>query len=257
MERDLSYRGAFYPKESREIESFIKTHTHGNKIEEKLRGIVVPHAGWIYSGQTALKGYSHIPNGNIKHIVLLGPSHRVPVRGVAKTTYTSYKTVTSTIPIYQELQKELENRLNLIEEDKAHIYEHSLEVQLEFINYFYKDIDLLPLVVGANLNCEIETILNISLNREDTFTIISSDLSHYLPYDIAQKKDSETIESIINCKTVRGDDACGSVILNGLTSYIKDSTYSIRLIDYTNSGDTAGDRDAVVGYAALGIYKNG
>lgn len=257
MERELSYRGAFYPANLEDIKIFIENHLQGVKEEERLKGIIVPHAGWIYSGKTAVKGFSHTPTDSIEDILLLGPSHRVPIHGVAKSTYTAYNSVSTPLELSKELLEEVEKRVHLESSNDAHIYEHSLEVQLEFINYFYPGVKLLPLVVGMNFDSTVEKILELSLNREHTLTIISSDLSHYLPYDVARKKDSSTLDSIIELKAVKGDEACGSVILNGLTNYLTKSNFTIKLIDYTNSGDTAGDSEAVVGYAAMGIYNNG
>ncbi|MGL1891171.1 MAG: AmmeMemoRadiSam system protein B [Spirochaetaceae bacterium] len=254
MKRELSFSGTFYPGSEKEIKKFIENNREPITKENNLKGLILPHAGWIYSGVTALKGYSFSPNENIDDILLIGPSHRVPFKGVASSTFKAYKTLTGEISINESLIKELEEIIELEVLDQAHNYEHSLEVQLEFIKEFYPNANIVPLVVGSNAQKKVEKILNITLNRPNTLTILSSDLSHYLSYSEAITRDRETIKKIEDFSKIIGEDACGAILINAFTSLNKNKDFIVKLFDYRNSGDTAGDKKAVVGYAAMGIY---
>jgi hypothetical protein len=258
MNRELLYSGSFYPKSREDIDSFISLNSDKKKMMDGLRGIILPHAGWIYSGITALKGLSNRPNEKIVRIYLIGPSHRFNFSGVALSRFTKYETVDSEFYLDKSTEEQLLNIENVSVVDDAHLYEHSLEVHLEFIKKIYPDVKLIPIVAGRNSIKPLTEILNRSLNEDNSLTILSSDLSHYMPYDEAQKTDKNTIQKILKCSNhLDYNDACGSSIINAFIEINKTENYKIELFDYRNSGDTAGDKLSVVGYCSMGIIKNG
>ncbi len=257
MNRKLQYPGAFYPKELAEINDFFKSHLKENTRVKNLKGLIVPHAGWIYSGITAAKGFSHTPIENVDTIYLIGPSHRFPLIGVALSNFHIYETPIGDFDIDGNKSKELMKISGVKIITEAHEHEHSLEVELPFLKKVYPDANLVPMVAGASSTEVLSEILLKTLNEENSLTIISSDLSHFLPYKIAQKKDLESINKVILGETINSDDACGSDIINALVEIQTQSNIEINLIDYTNSGDTAGDEDSVVGYCAMEIINNG
>lgn len=258
MKRELRYKGSFYPKTEIEVRNYIRdTYTEVSQIEN-LKGIIVPHAGWVYSGGTAIRGFSHIPMEEIQNIYLIGPSHHFRFQGVAISGFTTYETLGDGFNINKDIEKELLQIPDVNIVDNAHINEHSLEVELEFLKHFYSKASLIPIVAGRNADKPLRAILERSLNETGSITIISSDLSHYNPYPVAEKLDRKTIELIKNGNGYLDfKDACGSSILNALIEVNKDSDFCINLIEYKNSGDTAGDKKSVVGYCSMEIITNG
>ncbi len=255
MVRDLMFNGQFYPEKIDAVENFIFNNAPAQSFDNNLVGLIVPHAGWVYSGITALKGYSVKTNRKIDNIYLIGPSHRFPFIGVALADYTALKTISSQISVNFELQKEFSSIENVLINNDAHKFEHSLEVQLEFIKYYYPDSTIVPIVAGFRSSDTLSKIIDLCLNDKDSLTVISSDLSHYQNYFVAQKQDSQTLKKIELSKLIDDKDACGHEVING---FIKSNTfnrYRTKLLDYRNSGDTAGSKDSVVGYCAMEIIE--
>lgn len=258
MVRELQYRGSFYPEDIEDMKNFITENIPKKEIKSNLKGIIVPHAGWIYSGYTAAKGFSHTPKENTKRIYLIGPSHRFHFNGVATSSYSEYETPFGNFKLDKSRERHLLDIDGVEEIDEAHIFEHSLEVELPFLKALYPKALLIPLVAGSGSTPVLSRILKRSLNEEESFTVISSDLSHFQPYDSAKDRDISTIKSIISGnKELSPHDACGSVTINALIKIIKEMSIKVELIDYTNSGDTAGDKDSVVGYCSMEIMTNG
>ena len=182
MDRELLYNGSFYPSKLDEILNFINSYQIKNSVQNRIVGYILPHAGWIYSGKVTLKALSYKPVFPVKNIILLGPSHRVGFTGAAVCSFNKYLTVNSSFNINTELRNELLNIKNVTINNKAHSLEHSLEVQLEFLKYLYPNSKLLPVVVGNNSILSVENILKTVINIKNSIIIISSDLSHYIPY---------------------------------------------------------------------------
>lgn len=247
MRRELSFSGSFYPESIDKIEDFIERNTLDIERVENLRGIVVPHAGWIYSGEVALSGFTKQPKKNPNRVILIGPSHRVPFKGLAITNFNTYKTPFGDMDLDVDFYNSIIDLPGVRVIDDAHIYEHSLEVQLPFIKHFYPKAMLIPLVAGSSSDKILSKILRNLDN--DIFIICSSDLSHYNNYIDAIDIDSTTIRSLTMGDRVTPGAACGSVVLNSL------SDFKLKLIKYCNSGDTAGDRDRVVGYCSMEILN--
>ncbi|MBN2617639.1 MAG: AmmeMemoRadiSam system protein B [Spirochaetales bacterium] len=258
MKREIFYSNSFYPSSYTKVLEFIRdNYSESKNTNQNLIGYILPHAGWIYSGSVALKGLSNKPDINIENIYILGPSHRVPFPGVAVTDYKSYKTLNGEFHINSKINSDLLKIKGVCVNNKAHDLEHSLEVQLEFLYYLYPHAQIIPLVVGFNSENILVEIFKYILSTSNSLIIISSDLSHYLEYNTATTLDKYTIEEIINNRQISSSTACGSNIINGFTLFNNRSEYVLKLFEYKNSGDTSGDKSRVVGYSAIGIYKNG
>ena len=192
----------------------------------------------------------------IKRVVLLGPVHRVPVRGLALPGVTAFATPLGEIEIAHSSVTAIENMPQVVVSPAAHAQEHSLEVQLPFLQSVLDDFKLLPLAVGDATPEEVAEVLDVLWGGPETLIVISSDLSHFLPYVTAQVVDAQTVQDILN---LRGDlnheQACGGTPVNGLMLAAKRHHLQPHLLDLRNSGDTAGDKDRVVGYASFSFNE--
>ena len=220
--------------------------------------MVVPHAGYIYSGPIAGLAYRVLTqmSPSPERVVLLGPCHQVPVQGLALPKSSSFATPLGQTPVDQQAYKELA-RLPFVEvNEEAHAYEHSLEVQLPFLQSTLASFSLLPLVVGHASSEIICQALDGVVNK-NTLIVVSTDLSHYLPYDLACHIDRETIKAILegNRELIVSERACGAYPLKGLMSFAQKKGWTARLLDLRNSGDTAGDKKQVVGYGAVVYHE--
>jgi AmmeMemoRadiSam system protein B len=221
---------------------------------ELPKAIIVPHAGYVYSGPVAASVYARLAAGRktIKRIVLLGPSHRVPFRGLAASGDSSFRTPLGDIPIDRQSVEQVLELPQVILLDSAHANEHSLEVQLPFLQLLLDDFELVPLVVGDTSGEEVAEVLARLWGGSETLVVISSDLSHYHDYATARRMDKATSDSIILLHPERLDyeDACGRIPVSGLLLLAKQWGLHGELVDLRNSGDTAGDKQRVVGYGA-------
>ncbi|MFN8578566.1 MAG: AmmeMemoRadiSam system protein B [Candidatus Sericytochromatia bacterium] len=217
-----------------------------------LKGLIVPHAGYIYSGIVAGSAYKQLKkhdNGKNKKVIILGPSHRYPLRTVSVCAYDEFETPLGNIK-GSSLAKEMAKELGFIPD--ADKFEHSLEVQLPFLKMSLKNFEIIPIVVGHPDIKELSEFLKNYID-ENTYLLISTDLSHFFPYEKAVMTDTETSTAIINQdinKMAHIGDACG--IVGVLTSMFMahDLSWKTEFLDYKNSGDTAGTKDKVVGYGA-------
>jgi len=251
--------GMFYPESPKELEQLIHSlldnaTSNGNSP----KAIISPHAGYIYSGSIAASAFKTFESDsqNINHIVLLGPSHRVALRGCALSSADYFRTPLGDIPINYDARKHLLTYDDVQINDAAHAQEHSLEVQLPFLQSLLNDFTLTPIIVGENKMQHTAKILETFWQESNTRFVISSDLSHYHNYQTAQKLDQETNLAILNKQpeNIQYDHACGRNPVNGLLSFAKQHDLSVKMLDLRNSGDTAGPKDQVVGYGAWGFY---
>jgi AmmeMemoRadiSam system protein B len=221
---------------------------------ELPKAIIVPHAGYIYSGPVAARVYARLARGRdrIERVVLLGPSHRVPFYGLAATGASSYRTPLGDIPIDRPSLERVLALPQVVQLDAAHTNEHSLEVQLPFLQLLLDHFELVPLVVGDASAEEVAEVLEQLWGGPETLVVISSDLSHYHDYATAQRMDRATSESIVSLHPERlgYEDACGRIPVSGLLLLASQRGLQGELIDLRNSGDTAGDKLRVVGYGA-------
>jgi AmmeMemoRadiSam system protein B len=219
--------------------------------------IVVPHAGYVYSGAIAASAYARIVPARsiIRRVVLLGPSHRVPVRGLAVPSVDAFETPLGRVLIDDDARS-LVLTLPAVEiDDRAHAAEHSLEVQLPFLQTVLDDFTLLPMSVGDATTEEVAAALDLCWGGPETLVVISTDLSHYHPYDEAVGLDARTAAAIVACRpdAVVDGDACGARPVRGLLRCASHRGLDVEQLDLRNSGDTAGDRHRVVGYGAFAV----
>lgn len=218
------------------------------------RAIIAPHAGYIYSGPVAAYAYSYLENikDRISTVVLIGPSHRVPLIGFATSSANYFATPLGNIPINRTLVERI-NELPFVHElDQAHSMEHSLEVHLPFLQMTLDDFDLVPVVAGDASPEQANELISRSCERDDTLLVVSSDLSHYHDYQTAKRMDRDTCDAIesLDVKGLDSQHACGYIPVRGLLAYAKQHHLQAKTVDCRNSGDTAGPRDQVVGYGS-------
>ncbi len=248
MIRYPAVAGRFYPNDPDEIERMIEQYLIDAKksdLKGELKGIIVPHAGYVYSGPVAAYAYKEMMNSGIKKAVMLGPSHYGIFPGLAESGASSWKTPLGDVRIFTIGQNAI---------SKAHEPEHSLEVQLPFLQTVLSDFEIAPLLTG-----DIDPVSGADLleNREEFF-VISSDLSHYLTYEQAVSTDRATLSSITSLDVkgfVTSGEACGKTAIGIMMEIAKRKDWRIELLHYANSGDTAGPKSEVVGYAALAVLE--
>ncbi len=216
--------------------------------------LIVPHAGYVYSGPTAALAYRRLLQARhiIRRVVLLGPAHRVAVRGLALPGVHFFETPLGQVEIDQDAVNMLRVLPQIVENSAAHAQEHSLEVQLPFFQSVLGDYKLLPLVVGDATPAEVAQVLETVWGGDETLIVISSDLSHFLPYSQAQAKDHSTVHNIMELQaTLTHEQACGATPINGLLLVAQRLHLQPHLLGCCNSGDTASDKGRVVGYASF------
>ena len=253
--RQPAVAGMFYPADSVELREMVQGFlAHASRDGRLPKAIITPHAGLIYSGPIAASAYARLYAGQaqIERVVLLGPSHRVPFHGLAITDAESFRTPLGDIEVDQESLAQIDDlpQVNLL--PAAHESEHSLEVQLPFLQLVLNDFKLLPLVVGEASGEEVAEVLQRLWGGPETLIVISSDLSHYHDYLTAQKMDRATSEAIVTLhpESIDYEDACGRIPVKGLLNRARREGLEGELVDLRNSGDTAGPRNQVVGYGA-------
>ena len=224
------------------------------------KALIVPHAGYIYSGPVAALGYALLRAHRDRYgrVVLLGPTHRAAVRGMALPGADAFATPLGEVLVDAELASRAGTVTRVVTRPDVHAQEHSLEVQLPFLQMVLPGVPVLPVAVGDAEPPEVANLLDELWGGPETLVIVSSDLSHYHPYDEAVALDDATIEQILSLRTpVHPQQACGAYPMNGLLLMADEHGLVPRLLGACNSGDTAGDRDAVVGYACIAFAADG
>lgn len=260
--RPAAVAGSFYPGNPQALRQAVAQHL--GRAPAAARGaaargpklLLVPHAGYVYSGDVAARAYALLAplRGRIRRVVLLGPAHRVALRGLAAPHAQAFETPLGTVPVDQAALAALTDLPQFRFSDAAHAEEHALEVQLPFLQTVLGEgFSLLPLVVGEASPQAVEEVLDRLWGGDETLIVISSDLSHYLPYGEARLRDQQTVQRILACTPhLRGEEACGAMPLNGALRAAARHGLQPRLLDLRNSADTGGgDPGRVVGYAAV------
>jgi AmmeMemoRadiSam system protein B len=240
--------GMFYPSSPAELGRMIEGFLAAAKPGEHPKAIIVPHAGYIYSGPVAASAYARINSNGTSRVVLIGPSHRVPLRGLAASGAAFWRTPLGDVPVDRPDCTPVN--------DEAHELEHSLEVQVPFLQAVLGEFHLVPLVAGDASAGEVADVLEKLWGGPETLIVISSDLSHYENYQTARQMDSSTADTILALDE-RGldcDDACGRIPICGLLRVVREKGLRAELVDLRSSGDTAGPRDRVVGYGSFAFY---
>ncbi len=250
--------GAFYPDQPKALQAVLN-NLLADAPERDLspKVLIVPHAGYIYSGSIAASGYTQLSafKDQITRVVLLGPSHQIPFEGLALPDCKSYSTPLGNIPLDTTAMSALNSCCSQVQIlDSAHKDEHSLEVQCPFLQEVLTDFQLIPLVVGDASIYSVAEVINYLWGGDETLFVISSDLSHYLSYEEARQRDDMTTKVIEQLNpSLTGGQACGCSPLNGMIKVAQDRGMEVITLDVRNSGDTAGDRQRVVGYGAYVI----
>jgi len=223
------------------------------------KALIVPHAGYVYSGPVAASAYACLASERtrIRRVVLLGPTHRVAIQGLALPESAAFDTPLGRVPLDAGLVKAVESLPQVTRSDAAHAMEHSLEVQLPFLQVALGEFTLLPLAVGRVGPDDVAEVLDRVWGGPETLIVISSDLSHYRSYAEAQRLDQETARQIVALEPLSNhDQACGATPVNGLLLCARRRGLVAQLLDLRNSGDTAGDRSRVVGYGAFAFTES-
>jgi len=268
--RSPAVAGLFYPDEpealAREVEGLLRAEAgmaHARKdleadpssTENPPKALVVPHAGYVYSGPVAASAYRRLLpfRESISRVVLLGPAHRWAFRGLAGSSATSFQTPLGVVPLDRETLDAARDLPQFHVLDQAHEGEHSLEVHLPFLQVVLGDFHLVPIVVGDVSPEEVAAVLDALWGGEETLVVVSSDLSHYLPYSRAVDMDEATARAIeeLRPEELRQEQACGRIPLAGLLLRARAEGLKAETLDLRNSGDTAGPRDRVVGYGSF------
>ncbi len=254
--------GTFYPGSSRALAQSLAQLLGAASPPAPERAvpkaIIAPHAGYVYSGPVAASVYALLApaRARISRVVLLGPTHRVAVRGLALPGCHAFSTPLGTVDIDAGAVAALRGLPQVVTSPQAHALEHSLEVHVPFLQSVLERFSLLPLAVGDASAAEVAAVLETLWGGPETLIVVSSDLSHYLPYDDARVVDRETAQAILELTTgLSHEQACGATPVTGLTHLARRRGLKSELIDLRNSGDTAGDKSRVVGYGAFAFYE--
>lgn len=255
MNRKPAVAGRFYPAHPQQLHDAVSRYLRDVCQTGKVpKAMIVPHAGYIYSGPIAATAYARLKPAaaSITRVVLIGPSHRVAFRGLAVSRTHAYSTPLGDVEVDRAAIEALVNLPFVEYIEQAHTLEHSLEVHLPFLQAVLQQFTLVPIVAGDASPEQVSLALDLLWGGDETLLVVSSDLSHYHDYDTAKRLDQATSRMIehLQYTEICGEAACGKVPVNGLLKLLQQKGLSIKTIDLRNSGDTAGDKQQVVGYGA-------
>lgn len=255
-DRPAAVAGSFYPADPAVLARTVDEAVRAAPAPARApKALIVPHAGYVYSGPIAGSGYAQLlpARGTIRRVVLLGPAHRAPLRGLATSGADAFVTPLGRIEIDDDARRLVLTLPQVSMDDRAHAREHSLEVHLPFLQRTLATFRVLPLVVGMAADEEVADVLDLVWGGPETVIVVSSDLSHHLDYDTAATLDRRTAEAIVERRPgdVGVEHACGAFAVRGLLTAARRHELTVRLLDLRSSGDTAGTHDEVVGYGAF------
>ncbi len=255
--RPPAVAGMFYPADPEQLRATVEAFLEGHHTacHQPPKAVIVPHAGYVYSGPVAASAYACLrpARGRIRRVVLLGPAHRVAFSGLAVPGVDYFQTPLGLVPLDKEALEAVSALPQVRRLDEAHAFEHSLEVQLPFLQEVLgEDFGIVPLVVGDASPQEVAEVLEALWDGPETLIVVSSDLSHYYDYDTARKLDTITSRAIeaLDPGAIHFEQACGRTPVAGLLLAARRHGLRAETVDLRNSGDTAGDKSRVVGYGA-------
>jgi hypothetical protein len=262
--RPPAVAGRFYPADAftlaRDVDAYVRGGEHpvpAGAPDAAPKALIVPHAGYVYSGPVAGAGYAELRRARsvVERVVLLGPAHYVPVRSIATTGADVWRTPLGDVPIDTAARRRALAVPGVVVDDEAHAPEHSLEVHLPFLQRTLGEFRLVPFVVGRAEPDTVAALLDALWGGPETLVVVSSDLSHYLDHDTAVARDRRTADAIVAGAVDALDpyDACGAHPVRGLLVEAARRGLHTRVVSLCNSGDTAGPRDRVVGYGAFAL----
>jgi AmmeMemoRadiSam system protein B len=259
--RPAAVAGMFYPgvrhRLAEDVRGFLARVSSDSRAPPKA--VIVPHAGYVYSGPVAATAYARLAplRETVTRVVLLGPTHRVAVRGLAVCDARAFATPLGEVAIDRDAVARVLALPQVVVSDAAHAHEHALEVQLPFLQTVLREFSLVPFAVGDATPQEVAQVLDVLWGGPETLVVVSSDLSHYHRYDVAREIDRGTADAIVALSaTLDHEQACGATPVNGLLVCAKRRGLVPALLDLRNSGDTAGDRSRVVGYGAFAFDEH-
>jgi len=259
--RPAAVAGMFYPASpqelSRDVDDLLGQSAGGGLAPGFPKALIVPHAGYVYSGPVAAEAYDRLrpARGIVHRVVLLGPCHRVAVRGLALPDAAAFATPLGQVPLDREAMASLSDLPQVVVSSAVHAEEHALEVQLPFLQRVLGEFSLVPLAVGDATPAQVAEVIERLWGGEETLIVISSDLSHYHPYDAACAIDRGTAQAILDFSIdIDHEQACGATPVAGMLLAARRHALHADLLDLRNSGDTAGGRARVVGYAAFAFW---
>ena len=253
--------GVFYPADRETLATDVGRFIANASIPQTLepKALIAPHAGYVYSGQVAANAYIawQSQKDKIERIVLIGPSHRTSLQGIAVPTVDAFRTPLGEVAIDSEAIAEITDLPQIVIDDEPHRQEHSLEVHIPFLQEVLGDFKLLPLVVGFVSGEQVAQVIERLWSNESTRFLISTDLSHFHDYKSAQKLDSSTAQSIeaMNPTIIGQEQACGCIPVAGMLIAARKHGLSVERLALQNSGDTSGKKDRVVGYGSWAIFS--
>ncbi len=259
--RPAAVAGMFYPAHAQALRSAVQSllaNVRAPRPPRTPKALIAPHAGYVYSGPIAASAYATLADARqrIRRVVLLGPVHRVPIRGLALPGADRFATPLGEVGVDAAAIAALRELPQVVESPAAHAFEHSLEVHLPFLQTVLADFSLVPLAVGDAAPAEVAQALERVWGGAETLIVASSDLSHYLPYEAARAADASALAAMLALEPrLDHRQACGATPVNGLLQLARRRGMQPTLLDARNSGDTAGDRQRVVGYAALALCE--
>lgn len=257
--RQPAVAGLFYPGNARELSNEVTQFLRDARREEHPpqlhpKALIVPHAGYTYSGSIAAKAYITLDGiaDHIERVILIGPAHRVRLRGLAISDVQYFRTPLGDIPIDRSATRQLLTLPQVQVMDAAHWQEHSLEVQLPFLQVMLGEFSVVPIVIGEASPSEVDQVLEMLWGGPETLVIISSDLSHFLDYESAQYIDRSTCDAVehFQFEHIDFNQACGCIGMKALLRVAKRKGMQVHTLGVCNSGDTGGDQQRVVGYGS-------
>ncbi|MBT8343818.1 MAG: AmmeMemoRadiSam system protein B [Sulfurovum sp.] len=264
--RETSVAGQFYPSNPDEIQSMLEHYNqildehlkeNDGVLQLKPRAVIVPHAGYVYSGFTANIALRLLANSDIKRVVIIGPSHRVYLKGTSISEFDTYQTPLGALLIDKPLVADLKERFDIGFVPEAH-HEHSTEVQIPFVKTYTPDVSVVELVYGDESAERLSEVIEYLLDDPETAVVISTDLSHY--YDIKKANTLDTIcldavQTLNDTELHQGCEACGKIGLEAMLISAKKNGLRSILLDYRTSADASGDESQVVGYMSAAFVE--
>ncbi len=263
--RKASVQGLFYPRECAKVKTYFKEFNHkydAMNIPDKIksvipRAIIVPHAGYIYSGFTANFAYRFLTQTKTKRIIVIGPSHHYYFKGISGSYYEKYETPCGEMEIDSPYLFALAKQFDIGFEPKAHAKEHSTEVQLPFIQHYFPKTKVIELIYGDVAAKILANLIIALLKNKDNAVVISSELSHFHNLEEAKAFDENCLKGVAKLDLnalAQGCKACGLIGIHAMILAAKQLNLSSELLDYRTSADASGDSSSVVGYMSAMFY---
>lgn len=255
LTRPPAVAGSFYPRTAESLNRTVTNFLAGANVEARpaSRGVIAPHAGYMYSGAVAAKAFASLKSSadRFRRAIVVGPAHFVPFKGIAAPSHRAFATPFGDMPVETEPIFSLADEARIVVDNEPHAPEHALEVELPFVQTLFGALPIIPLLFGFTSAEAIAAVIT-RLWTEDTLLVVSSDLSHYEDYETASLHDAQTAKAIetFDEAAIGPADACGHLAVRAALIAAKERGLAIERLDLRNSGNTAGDKRSVVGYGA-------